>query len=49
MIEHHNGEIEMARDEKKNGRNATVKQQADMMAIVQEDEVESLTLLLAKL
>ncbi|WP_159104155.1 DUF305 domain-containing protein [Streptomyces sp. CdTB01] len=49
MIEHRHGEIEMARDEKKNGRNATVKQQADMMATMQEDKVESLTLLLAKL
>ena len=49
MIEHRNGEIEMARDEKKNGRNGTVKQQAEMMATMQEDEVESLTRLLAEL
>lgn len=49
MIEHRNGEIETARDEKKNGRNATVKQQAEMMATMQEDEVESLTRLLAEL
>nr|WP_024126285.1 DUF305 domain-containing protein [Streptomyces sp. FR1]AHE38904.1 Lipoprotein [Streptomyces sp. FR1]AHE39388.1 Lipoprotein [Streptomyces sp. F2] len=49
VIEHRNGEIEMSRDEQKNGRNVTVKQQAEMMATMQEDEVKSLTTLLAKL
>lgn len=49
MIEHRDGEIEMARDERKNGRNATVKRQAEMMATMREDEVESLTRLLAEL
>ena len=49
MIEHRNGEIEMARGVLGDGRNATVKQQAVMMAAMQEDEVQSLTRLLAKL
>lgn len=49
MIEHRNGEIERARDEKKNGRNATVKQQAAMMATMQENEVKTLIRLLTEL
>ncbi|MBC9723909.1 DUF305 domain-containing protein [Streptomyces sp. TRM68367] len=49
MIEHRGGEIEMARDVGKDGRNATVKQQAAVTATMQEDEVRGLTRLLAKL
>ncbi|WP_345582072.1 DUF305 domain-containing protein [Streptomyces prasinosporus] len=49
MIEHRNGEIEMTRGVLGDGRNATVKQQAVMMAAMQKGEVQSLTRLLAKL
>ena len=49
MIEHRKDEIEMARDEEKNGRNATVKQQAEMMSTMQVAELKSLSRLRTEL
>ncbi|MDI3404163.1 DUF305 domain-containing protein [Streptomyces cavernicola] len=40
MIEHHNGAIEMAEDEKKNGKNADAKKLADAIVKSQSAEVD---------
>ncbi|MEU0686407.1 DUF305 domain-containing protein [Streptomyces uncialis] len=49
MIDHHNGAIEMARDEQKNGRNATAKALADDVVKAQRTEVDQLQEILDRL
>ncbi|MGO4426959.1 DUF305 domain-containing protein [Streptomyces sp. MCAF7] len=49
MIDHHNGAIDMAKDEQKNGRNATAKKLADDVVKDQTAEVKQLKLILEKL
>ena len=49
MIEHRGGEIDMARDEARNGRNTAVREQAEMMATMQKKDVKALTRLLSEL
>lgn len=49
MIAHHNGAIEMARAEQKDGRNPAAKELADGVVTAQSAEVEQLTRILARL
>ncbi|MFD7552830.1 DUF305 domain-containing protein [Streptomyces sp. NPDC059578] len=49
MIDHHNGAIEMAEDEQKNGRNATAKELADDVVKAQSTEVDQLNKILDRL
>ncbi|GHB60941.1 lipoprotein [Streptomyces cirratus] len=49
MIAHHNGAIEMARAEQKDGRNPTAKRLADEVVKNQSAEVEQLNKILARL
>ncbi|MGX2992789.1 DUF305 domain-containing protein [Streptomyces sp. JNUCC 64] len=49
MIEHHEGAVEMAQDELKNGRNATAKALADDVVKAQTSEVEQLRKILDRL
>ncbi|MDW6063912.1 DUF305 domain-containing protein [Streptomyces sp. FXJ1.4098] len=49
MIDHHNGAIDMAKDEQKNGRNATAKKLAADVVKNQTAEVKQLKLILEKL
>ncbi|BBJ45218.1 lipoprotein [Streptomyces antimycoticus] len=49
MIGHHNGAIDMAKDEQKNGKNATAKKLADAVAKNQTVEVKELQGILDKL
>ncbi|MBT2492896.1 DUF305 domain-containing protein [Streptomyces sp. ISL-96] len=49
MTDHHNGAIEMAKDEQKNGRNATAKKLADDVVKNQSAEVQQLRKILDRL
>ncbi|WP_055548612.1 DUF305 domain-containing protein [Streptomyces sp. NBRC 110028] len=49
MIDHHNGAIDMAKDEQKNGKNATAKKLADDVVKSQSTEVKQLQGILDKL
>ncbi|MEV0601974.1 DUF305 domain-containing protein [Streptomyces sp. NPDC050315] len=49
MIGHHDGAIEMAKDEQKNGKNATAKKLADAVVKGQSTEVEQLKKILDRL
>ncbi|GAA0491532.1 DUF305 domain-containing protein [Streptomyces olivaceiscleroticus] len=49
MIDHHNGAIDMAKDEQKNGKNTTAKKLADDVVKAQSTEVEQLNKILDRL
>ncbi|MER7394162.1 DUF305 domain-containing protein [Streptomyces sp. NPDC000151] len=49
MIDHHNGAIDMAEDEQKNGKNATAKKLADDVVKNQKAEVERMNKILDRL
>ncbi|MGW2564564.1 DUF305 domain-containing protein [Streptomyces sp. NPDC001514] len=49
MIDHHNGAIDMAKDEQKNGRNTDAKKLADAVVTNQSAEVEQLQSILDRL
>ncbi|MFI2213888.1 DUF305 domain-containing protein [Streptomyces sp. NPDC020141] len=49
MIDHHRGAVEMAEDERKNGRNATAKKLAADVAATQSTEIDALERILDRL
>ncbi|MGW1979444.1 DUF305 domain-containing protein [Streptomyces sp. NPDC001889] len=49
MIDHHRGAVEMAEDERKNGRNATARKLADEVVAGQSTEIDELTAILGRL
>ncbi|ANW21445.1 DUF305 domain-containing protein [Streptomyces clavuligerus] len=49
MIDHHKGAVEMAEDERKNGRNATARQLAEDVITTQSAEIARLEKILARL
>ncbi|GLF95397.1 DUF305 domain-containing protein [Streptomyces yaizuensis] len=49
MIDHHRGAVDMAEDERKNGRNATAKKLAEDVVATQSTEIERLEKILGRL
>lgn len=49
MIDHHRGAVEMAKDEQRNGRNATAKKLADAVVSTQSTEIDRFNVILGRL